>query len=147
MFVITNRSRFTRDGRFIPAQGYNRGRLRYGTQSRSSLSDWYWDRATGLLEVRLPWNLLNVSDPSTGTLLYETKEGDEIGTAHSDGIRVGLAITDRAGAIIATLPELNPKGQWEASSFPSWQWQSWTIPRYHQRLKPVYDSLKAVWAR
>ncbi|HXW97768.1 MAG TPA: hypothetical protein VEI47_09290, partial [Gemmatimonadales bacterium] len=92
MFVITNRARFTRDGRFIPARGLNRGRLRYGTLARSTLSDWYWDRATGTLEVRLPWNLLNVSDPSTGTLLYEEKAGEEIGTARSDGFRIGVAL-------------------------------------------------------
>jgi hypothetical protein len=56
LFVITNRSRFTRDGRFLPANGYNRGRLRFGTEARSSLSDWYWDRDAGLLELRLPWD-------------------------------------------------------------------------------------------
>jgi hypothetical protein len=147
MFVITNRSRFTRDGRFIPAQGINRGRLRFGRAAESSLSDWYWDREAGLFELRLPWNLLNVSDPSTGTLIYETQEGDQIGTAHSDGLRIGLAVIDGSGHVVSALPELNPKGEWEARSFASWQWPTWTVPRYHQRLKPVYDSLKAVWAR
>ncbi len=147
LFVITNRSRFTRDGRFIPAQGVNRGRLRYGSEAASSLSDWYWDRDAGVLELRLPWNLLNVSDPSTGTVLFEQTAGDGIGTVHSDGLRLGLAVVDRDSTLIAALPEAGPDRTWDARGFRSWEWPTWTVPRYHQRLKPVYDSLKAVWAR
>ncbi len=147
MFVITNRTRITRDGRFIAAQGVNRGRLRYGTARQSTLSDWYWDGAAGMLELRLPWNLLNVSDPSTGTLLYEKTEGDQIGTAHSDGFRLGLVVTGRDSSLIAALPEPGPDQTWDAKNFRTWEWPSWTVPRYHQRLKPVYDSLKAVWTR
>jgi hypothetical protein len=153
LFVITNRSRFTRDGRFIPAQGYNRGRLRYGTERRSTLSDWYWDKTAGMLELRLPWGLLNVSDPSTGTLLYEQSDTGDIGTAHSDGIRVGVAVVGRrrtaAGepALIAALPRVDAEGRWHAAQFPAWQWPAWSVPRYHQRLKPVYDSLRLLWGR
>ena len=153
LFVITNRSRFTRDGRFIPAQSYNRGRLRYGTEARSTLSDWYWDQAAGVLEIRLPWALLNVSDPSTGTVLYEEKEGDEIGTAKTDGFRIGVAVIGTrmtpAGepALIGALPVPGVDGQWRVNQFTTWQWPLWTVPRYHQRLKPVYDSLRAIWGR
>ena len=151
MFVITNRARFARDGRFIPARGINRGRLRYGTAARSSLSDWYWDRQPGMLQLRLPWNLLNVSDPSTGTLLYEEREGAEIGTARSDGFRfgVGAARSRRQPAVLAaTLPDRRAAtGGGMRRDFPTWTWPAWTTPRYHQRLKPVYDSLKAVWSR
>jgi hypothetical protein len=148
MFVITNRARFTRDGRFIPARGTNRGRLRFGAEAQSTLSDWYWDRPAGVLELRLPWNLLNVSDPSTRTLLYEESTGGEIGTRQSDGFRIGVAIVGGPRAtptLLAAIPEPGRDGRWHAYQFQSWQWQGWTTPRYHQRLKPVYDSLQAVW--
>jgi hypothetical protein len=147
MFVITNRSRFTRDGRFIPAQGVNRGRLRYGTAEQSTLSDWYWDSAAGVLELRLPWNLLNVSDPSTGTLLYEKTGEDGIGSVRSDGFRLGIAVVDRDSSLIAALPEPGPDHTWDAKAFRTWEWPTWTVPRYHQRLKPVYDSLKSIWSK
>lgn len=152
LFVITNRSRFTRDGRFIPAMGYNRGRLRFGTEAQSSRSDWYWDKAAGLLELRLPWGLINVSDPSTGTLLYEESDEGEIGTARSDGIRIGVAVLGRTASpsgafiLIGALPAAASDGQWRASQFPTWHWPTWTVPRYHQRLKPVYDSLRSLWS-
>lgn len=149
MFVITNRARFGRDGTFFPARGINRGRLRYGPSARSTLSDWYWDAPSGTLELRLPWNLINVSDPSTGTLLCEERAAGPIGTAHSDGMRFGVVRLARAGSgpprLLATLPALRQDGRWAAADFPSWEWPTWTVPLYHQRLKPVYDSLKAVW--
>ena len=151
MFVITNRARFGRDGRFFPASGINRGRLRYGTAAHSTLSDWYWDRDAGMLQLRLPWNLLNVSDPSTATLLFETQADGDLGTTRSDGFRFGVArlgtAPGAAPALLATLPAVRPDGTWGAADFPTWEWPTWTVPRYHERLKPVYDSLKAVWSR
>jgi len=150
MFVITNRTRIARDGKFYPALGVNRGRLGYGTEDRTTLADWYWDRAGGILQLRLPWNLINVSDPSTRTLLYEEFGGSEIGTRTSDGFRIGAAVLRRRGAspaLVGALPVVGSDGRWQADRFTTWQWALWTTPRYHQRMKPVYDSLKAVWER
>jgi hypothetical protein len=151
LFVITNRARFTRDGRFISATGYNRGRLRFGTEASSTLSDWYWDRKAGLLEVRLPWDLLNVSDPSSRTLLNDTRATGPIGTVRSDGFRVGVIVTGkgsgpRGAPLIGALPAVR-KGRWPAAAFVTWRWPGWTMPRYHQHLKPAYDSLKTVWGQ
>lgn len=152
LFVITNRARFTRDGRFIGAKGVNRGHLRYGTEAGSTLSDWYYDQATGTIELRLAWGLLNVSDPSTRTVLYEERDDGDIGTATTDGIRVGVAVLGRqrtptdAWSVIGSLPKAE-QGTWQRRRFPTWLWPAWTTPKHHQRLKPVYDSLKALWER
>jgi hypothetical protein len=149
MFVITNRTRIARDGKFYPARGINRGRLRYGTEDRSTLADWYWDRSAGMLQVRLAWNLLNVSDPSTRTVLYEESGTHEIGTRTSDGFRIGAVVLRRgtATSVHGALPAAGRDGRWRADQFTTWTWEPWTTPRYHQRLKPVYDSLKSVWGR
>ena len=147
LFMVTNRSKYTRDGRLIPVQGVNRGRLRYGTDARSTLSDWYWDRATGMLQLRLPWNLINVGDPSSGTVLYDKASSGQVGTAPSDGFRVGVVVLDRlTTAPVASLPE-GRDGRWSRPHFPSWHWATWTTPRYHSALKPVYDSLQTLWTR
>ena len=148
LFVLTNGTRFTRAGRLIPASGYNRGRLRYGRLGETTLTDWYFDSAAGLLEVRLAWGLLNVSDPSSATLLFEQAVNTPVGTVHSDGFRVGV-VSYRKGPdpeLAGALP-VPSGGKWRASDFRTWTWPTWTEPRYHQRLKPVYDSLKAVWGR
>src|SRR5262249_44494568 len=67
LFGATNRSRVTRDGRTVPARGVNRGRLGYRV-------DWYWDRAACLVELRLPWGLLNVTDPSSRRVLAAVRD-------------------------------------------------------------------------
>lgn len=146
LFVITNRARFGRDGRFFPATGYDRGRLRFGTHTESTLSDWYFDRTSGILELRLPWGLINVSDPSTRTVLYEEAVEGGIGTAKSDGFRIGAVVWSKStGHPVAAVPAL-VGGRWRAEDFLSWNWKGWETPRWHQQLKPVYDSLRNLWA-
>ncbi len=147
LFVITNRGRFGRDGTFYPAQGYDRGRLRYGTEAQSSRSDWYLDERAGLLQLRIPWDLLNVTDPSSRTLLMDTETKGAFGTAVAADFHAGVvfyAKTGRPGAVGA-LPKLDG-GTWRTGAFTPWRWREWTEPRYHSRLKPVYDSLKELWA-
>jgi hypothetical protein len=146
LFVITNRARYGRDGAFFPARGYDRGRLRFGRESESTLADWFHDADAGLLELRLPWGLLNVTDPSTATVLAE-REGAPFATATTDGIRVGVLLRRSSdGAVLETLPARATDGSWPSASFRSWRWATWTEPTSHAALKPVYDSLKATWS-
>jgi len=148
MFVITNRARFGRDGAFYPAKGYDRGRLVFGRESESSLADWYADPRAGLLEIRIPWGLLNVTDPSSRTVLLDQpgQLTGEFGTATTDGFRFG-ALLYRVGetdAVTAALPSVRG-GRWQAGDFETWAWATWDEPVSHSRLKPVYDSLQATW--
>jgi hypothetical protein len=148
MFVITNRARFGRDGTFFPAQGYDRGVLEFGTAAGSSLADWYADPAEGLIEIRLPWGLLNVTDPSSRTVLFD--RGDqlegEFGTAVTDGFRMGVVLYGKKDPAtpVATLPAA-VNGRWRSADFHAWTWATWETPTSHGRLKPVYDSLQSTW--
>jgi hypothetical protein len=148
MFAITNRARFGRDGGFFSAQGDDRGRLRFGTESESSLADWYADSAAGLIELRLPWGLLNVTDPSSRTVLFDGSDqlGGDFGTAVTDGFRFGAVLYRKGGTprLVATLPAADG-AYWRAASFRTWAWAPWEEPTSHSRLKPVYDSLQATW--
>ncbi|MEP7326603.1 MAG: hypothetical protein ABI836_11685, partial [Gemmatimonadota bacterium] len=144
MYVTINRARYGRDGTFFPARGYNRGVLRYGNAVASTLSDWYYDSAAGLLELRIPWMLLNVTDPSTRRVLYETTPGDSFGTATAGEWHIGVVVTDRRGASVAALPGLDTG--WKLSAFNGWRWDSWATPRYHEHLKPAYEAMRRTWA-
>ena len=147
LFVITNRARFGRDGSFFPAGRYDRGRLVHGTEAASTTADWYLDDREGMLQLRIPWDLLNVTDPSTRTLLFDQRTNGDFGTAAAGEFHAGVVIyrKGKKPAVEAALPELR-QGAWAASGFVGWRWSGWTEPRYHSRLKPVFDSLKALWA-
>ena len=146
LFVITNRARFGRDGTFFEAQGYNRGKLVHGTELGSTTSDWYLDETTGLLQLRIPWDLLNVTDPSTRTLLFDPRKRGPYGTVAAGDFHVGVVVYEKGvtSRVVEALPRLEQKA-WPASSFAPWRWSGWLEPRYHSRLKPVFDSLKEVW--
>jgi hypothetical protein len=146
MFVVTNRARFGRDGRYYPAQRYERGRLRYGAESSSTLADWYFEERAGLIELRIPWDLINVTDPSTRTLLADDRTEGHFGTATADAFHLGALIYRKGSQpqVVGAAPPLQ-QGRWTAGGFNAWRWQGWTTPRFHAGLKPVFDSLKLLW--
>jgi hypothetical protein len=145
LFIITNRARFGRNGTFYRARGYDRGQLRYGTESQSSLADWYLDEAAGLLELRIPWDLLNVTDPSSRTLLDDQATSGAVGTVEARDFHFGLLVYSKANhKVVASLPRIR-EGGWKKDQFVAWAWSGWTEPSSHARLKPVYDSLRLLW--
>ena len=70
LHVITNRARFGRDGTFSRPAATTGGGCAYGSEASPS-GGLVPGRAAGLLQLRLPWDLLNVTDPSTRTLLFD----------------------------------------------------------------------------
>lgn len=147
MEAITNRARFGRDGTFYPAQGVDRGALRYGTEAQSTLSDWWYDEAAGILEIRIPWGMLNVTDPSTHTVLNDSAGVGDFATATTDGIIAGVVRYSRGArpAPLAATPTL--RGRWQYQQFHPYLWPAWEEPTWHSRLKPVYEAMRAEWTR
>ena len=136
LFVATNRWRIARDGRTFPARGVNRGRLRYGRADASSLADWYVDRDARLVELRLAWGLLNVTDPSSRRVLRRIVHPDRFETTVTAGFRFAVAALARGdGGVRAWLP-----------AHATYAWPPWEEPVWHERLKPVYAALRDVWA-
>jgi hypothetical protein len=128
LFVATNRLRVARDGRTFPARGVNRGRLRYGRAVESSLADWFVD-PSGLVEVRLPWGLLNVTDPSSRTVLKRVRDPGPFLTEVSPGFT--FVVTDPRGSRLANTRH--------------YAWPVWETPVWHERLKPAYYAMQTLW--
>jgi hypothetical protein len=133
LFLTTNRFRVARDGRTYPARGVNRGRLRYGRAAESSLADWFVDRARGesMVEVRVAWGLLNVTDPSSRTVLARVRDPGPFKTDTTDGFRFVVSATGRG---VARLTTARP-----------YVWATWETPVWHERLKPAYYAMQALW--
>ncbi len=135
LFVTTNRFRIGRNGKTFPALGVDRGRLRFGRQSETSLADWFVDRAAGLVEVRVPWGLLNVTDPSSRTVLTAIRERNVVRTSPTDGFRFVVAGLSRSdNRVIAWLP-----------AGAKYTWPTWEEPEWHERLKPAYAAMQNLW--
>jgi tetratricopeptide (TPR) repeat protein len=145
LVVVPNRRRIARGGQIYPAISNNRNRLLYSPQSKSSLTDWYADASSGVIEVRLPWGMLHVIDPSTRSVLFgNTAVGEAIG-ATTDGFRFVVESYDpakpQAGA------DHLPRGP--TSGFadpPTWTWPTWESPQWHSEVKPLFAAMQRTFA-
>jgi hypothetical protein len=134
--VVTNRRRFGRDGTEYPGFGYDRGILRPGDPP-----DGLWEALPerGVFEVRIPWMLLNFTDPSERRVLQDPASGplpEEYGTVTVPGIRIVAAA--REGGAWRSWPAAN--GQ--AALFT---WPTWEVPRSRERERPVYAAMRDVF--
>jgi hypothetical protein len=148
----SNRFRIGRDGTRFPGHQQEIGWLRRGTQDRAnpafdSRSEWLEGDAGGgwsFLEARLPWGLLNVTDPSSRRVIRDTvPPGDEVGTVVTEGFRLCLVRfrAENQGRLVplSSLPEA------QAGSLPLpplFTWPTWEGPTYHRFRKQSFDLIK-----
>ncbi|MGD2067389.1 MAG: tetratricopeptide repeat protein, partial [Gemmatimonadota bacterium] len=142
--VISNRRRFTRDTVEWLATGYDRGALPEGAPPDGL---WERDRDSGAWEVRIPWMLLNFTDPSGRRLLQgspgsDTSEGAPFGTRKLDGIRMVLGLRGPDGRW-TTLPGTGSDAREDVASF---SWPGWEEPRWRSRRRPVFDRMRETFA-
>ena len=143
--VESNRARLGRDGTVYPALRQDWGQLRSGSldpaqPDYTSLADWRYSPASKLLEVRLPWGLLGVTDPSSQRLIYEPWESANIDTRRTDGFAL-VAIHSRAGQARENLP-LGPQ---PLASTVRYLWSGWQKPTYHSEPKAVYAAMRRLF--
>ena len=156
LYALTNRPRYLLDGRRVRSMGYNVGRLRFGTGQKDSNADWWYDARAGILQVRLPWALLNVGDPSSRRVLFESDPERALGrrpeappsmrtSVPTDGFRFGVVALRQGPIVIGALPTLDAFGDWARASFRTWSWPTWETPTWHEYLKPSYFALQRLW--
>lgn len=149
LYIMTNRPRYLRDGSRIPPSGLNQGRLRYGRSDVNSLADWWYDTAAGMIQLRLPWALLNVGDPSSRMILSDTTDAVVPGNLPflpTEGIRVAVVNWSPGAAVRWTLPQRSDDGTLRFDGIAPWTWPTWENPEWHTYLKPAYFALQRAWA-
>jgi hypothetical protein len=141
MVVITNRRRLGRDGTVYPARGVDRSSLVFARQQETTLADWYADTKTRIIEIRIPWGMLNVLDPSSHMVLHGSNKGDVAGEA-TDGFRFIVESYDpaRPHAGGDRLPNGRDARSW--GQVPLWTWSSWEEPRWYEELKPQFETMR-----
>ncbi len=149
MLAETNRRRVGRDGTIYPAITYSRSPLRYGTMDPSSaafddLVEWRDNPEEGFIEMRLGWNLLNVTDPSTRQVLDDpVPPRGGAGHTTTDGFRFYAAAYEASDRrVIAALPAAGDGGRYEDGAIPFYTWEPWEEPTYHAYLKKSYHILR-----
>ena len=136
--VISNRRRIGRDGTLYPERGRNWSALRFGRSSESTLADWYADSTTGIIEIRLPWGLLNVMDPSARRVLFGMDAKRMPASQPTDGFRF----------VVRSYDPRAPRDGGDAlpargAPSPLWTWPTWEVPRWYADPKPLIGAMRA----
>jgi len=129
--VESNRARIGRDGTNYPAQRQTWGRLLRGSlnplaSDYDTRADWHYDRELRRLEIRLPWGLLGVTDPSSRRVICEPWESVTIDTRTTEGFRF----------VLWQPGDLKPR------TTPNYLWSTWDKPTYHMQRKPSFGEMR-----
>lgn len=150
--VEANGRRFGRDGTLYPAQDYNRSPLIYGTADRadpeySSHAEWHADAARGLIELRIPWGTLFVTDPSSRKVLSGTDADANPLVVDTKGLSVVAMMVESGAArprrVVASLPALS--GESLPAEPPVYGWPTWEEVEAQQVFKPAYAALASLF--
>ncbi len=148
----SNNPRIGRDGTQFPGHSTDIGWLLRGTQDRmdstfDARAEWQVGRSPdgrGFFEARIPWGLLNVTDPSARRVIDdpERKASGPVGTAITPGFRLVFAaftadkpLGEGGGTLRLTLPAT------EHDSIPMpplFTWPTWEQPTFHRFRKQSF---------
>lgn len=126
-------------GRKVPFQSYETGKLKFGTgnpddEGFDSLTDISISDDKKTVEIRIPWQLLNIKDPSNKEIFADLYKTGLTGSKSIKGIRFSAAWTSE-GKTVSVLPA-------NADSMFFYEWMGWEEPQYHERLKESYNIMK-----
>ncbi len=151
--VEANGRRFGRDGTLFPAQDFNRSPLVHGTADRSDPSStshagYHVDAARGLIELRIPWGMIFVTDPSSRKVLGGTDAESIPIAVDSPGVSVAVLMVtageERPRRVLASLPALS--GTSLTADPPVFAWPTWDDVEVRQVFKPAYAGLASLFA-
>jgi len=154
-----NRRRFARDGRYFPPQRYDRSILRYGTLNPASpdydsLAEWHANVQTNTIDLRIPWNLLNVTDPSSFKVFAGLEKDGTVITAETPGFVMAAfsyqplegarlrPIMEQGHPVADALPPMAGTTHIQREGLKQFRWSGWNAPRYHLRTKDSYAILR-----
>ncbi|HEV2351299.1 MAG TPA: tetratricopeptide repeat protein [Terriglobia bacterium] len=157
--IEPNRRRFSRNGEYFPPRRYDRGILRYGSldpQSTDydSLAEWHANVHTNAIDLRIPWSLLNVTDPSSFRVLAGINREGTVETVETPGFLIAVfsyrpsdsaraqPIMEEDQPIADAMPALPGPIAVLGAGFKYYRWKGWSTPQYFLKPKDSYALLR-----
>lgn len=151
---ISNEIFLPQDKKYIPFHSYETGLLQYGDanpahETYNSLTD--FSVKNGNVEIRIPWQLLNIMDPSTKTAMadFYSRKGIKVESnfkrdesfmnfERNDGIKAQVI----GGMYIGAGVVKQGQGYDTPIGMGYYTWKPWVLPTFHERLKQSYGILQ-----
>lgn len=150
--IVNNNAQYIAESKaVIPAKHYYQaGELRYGDATKDTLSH-VFGGPDGVVEARLPWHALWITDPAGRNVLFDDTKTDSFDTKPTSGVRI-LVLTAKRGAdgkltVIDALPRAawHPGTPLTAKELPLFGWPTWTSVTPTERFKPAYTALQKLY--
>lgn len=148
---------FPSQNKTLPFDSYETGLLTYGnanseSKDYNSLSDFIVKDNT--IEIRLPWALFNVKDPSTKEMMGDMWKSGIKASKKVEGLKVGVVMyegnVEESDVSITSISDTAPEMQdnlLPVNQFYEFDWEKWDEPNYHERLKQSYYILQDEFGR
>lgn len=131
------------DGKpFKPRENQHSGALRWGNADPASpefdsLADWMSSPASDIVEIKLPWSILNFTNPASRQMLYDDRDTWETETIETPGFRFVVVAAEPGDSAndAPVLIDVFPA----SGATPTWTWEPWELPQYKERVKASYN--------
>ncbi|OIK11500.1 hypothetical protein BIV60_18145 [Bacillus sp. MUM 116] len=129
----------------IPFQGYETGVLKFGdanplSKDFNSLTDVSINKNQKVVEGRIPWQLLNIKDPSLKAAMGDIWKNGLTGSVKLKGIRIAIVMKEN-DRVAQTFPE-TVNGRLLKGDTILYTWNDWEQPPYYERIKKSYDIMR-----
>lgn len=134
----------------VPFEGYETGVLKFGNgnpdhKQFNSLTDVSISDNKKIIEIRIPWQLLNVKDPSLKEVMGDIWKAGLSKSETIQGIRAAVAATEQ-GKLVQTIPRQSNNVLHQKDVF-LYSWNEWKQPLFYERLKKSYDIIKEIYRK
>ena len=140
-----NRERWGRDGTRYPPRTYDLSPLRFGSTDPASArhdsqADWFASEDGRVVELRLPWAMLNVTDPSSHQVVHEeARTSGTVETTVTEGFRFHVLLLQESEEGELQVVDRYPRRESSApGDYPLFRWPGWERPTYHLAPKESY---------
>jgi len=138
--ILRNEITLPLTGELLPQSSYETGRLLHGNANPdsadfNSLADFMINSQSNAIEIRIPWQLLNVADPSAKKVIGDLYEYDYFDTN----------LTNIEGFSLEVIALENGEEKERADGY--YFWNPWEEPEYHERLKKSYYILQEYFSK
>jgi hypothetical protein len=148
----TNERRISKDGkRFYPSHVFSMSNLRFGTLDSkhplyNSLADFFY--IGNRIEIRIPWGLINITDPSSKMVLWKDNNSE---IRKTEGIKIIAAsykpengqISAKGTGLKNNITDCLPQ-ELKVENIKTYSWEEWETPLYHIYIKDSYNKYKKI---
>lgn len=126
------------------------GKLRIGNADQDTLAN-VQVGPNGVVEIRLPWHAIWVTDPSSRSILFDDPATPDWDVKVTEGIRVFVATAQKVQGNYL-LWDAAPRDAVQGTTIaldklPLFSWATWdTLPNVTERRKPLFYALKTAFA-